>query len=140
MRLNALLAHAADLGIEVAWADLGEVRRGEYRDDYRRIILDTSLSRPQATATLAHELGHAVHGDRCSTGMTERRAWERGAQMAITPREYREAEQVVGPHPLAIAHELGVTAQLVEAWQSWYQRAEWLASARLGEGSRSARV
>lgn len=123
MRLDVLFAHAADLGLDVDWADLGEHRRGEYRDDSRLILLNHALTRVQATATLAHEIGHAVFGDRCSTPRAEKRAWEYGAALIIDPADYWRAERLVGPHLNALAAELEVTPRLVSAWREWYSRA-----------------
>jgi hypothetical protein len=119
-RLELLLEHCGDLAIEVSWVDLGTRRRGEYRDDSRAIRLNSRLTRTQATATLAHEIGHAVFGDRCSTPPVERRAWEYGAALVITPDQYAAAERVVGCHPAALAVELEVTPRLVEAWRRWF--------------------
>jgi len=125
MRIDALFAHAARLGVDVHWADLGEVRRGEYRDNSRLIILDRSLTEAQATATLAHEVGHAAYRDRClNDPAAERRAWEYGATLVIREDEYRTAERLVGSHPSAIAAELGVTRRLVECWRHWYARTQ----------------
>jgi hypothetical protein len=122
VRLDLLFAHCADLGLEVEWADLGEYRRGEYRRDGHRIILNLRLTRSQATATLAHEIGHHMFGDACSTPPAERRAWEYGAAMLITPAEYAAAEDLVGHHLAALAVELGVTPKLIEAWRRWYEK------------------
>jgi hypothetical protein len=121
-RLELLLEHCGDLAVEVDWVDLGARRRGEYLDDQRLIRLNTRLTRVQATATLAHEIGHAVFGDRCSTPHAERRAWEYGASLVITPDQYARAERLVGSHPAAIAVELEVTPRLVEAWREWFRR------------------
>jgi len=119
-RLDELFQHCADLGIEVDWADLGSKRRGQYvwRED--RIVLSIRLTRAQATAVLAHELGHQRFGDTCSTPPSERRAWEYGAALLITPHEYAEAERLVGHHLAALAIELGVTPKLIEAWRRWW--------------------
>lgn len=117
-----LYAHCADLGLDVEWADLGEMRRGEYCDDAKLIILNTRLTRAQATACLAHEVGHAVFGDRCSTPAAERRASEYGAALIITVKDYQRAERLVGCHPGALADELGVTPHLIHAWRRWYER------------------
>jgi hypothetical protein len=122
VRWERLLAHAADLGLAVEWADLGDVRRGVYLDDERLIVLNNRLTLPQATATLAHEIGHATFGDRASTPRAERRASEYGAALVIDAQDYERAERLVGPHPAALATELGVTRHLVEAWQRWYAR------------------
>lgn len=122
MRLDLLFAHAADLELLVEWADLGDRRRGEYRDDERLIVLNHRLTRAQATACLAHEVAHAVFGDRCSTPAVERRADEYGASLIINVRDYQRAERLVGEHPGALADELEVTPRLVHAWRRWYAR------------------
>lgn len=121
-RLDALFQHCADLGIDVEWTDLGAVRRGEYRRLGDRIALNWRLTRRQATATLGHELGHHRFGDTCSTPVTERRAWEYGAALLITPSEYAEAEASVGHRPSALAIELEVTPKLIEAWCRWWEK------------------
>lgn len=122
MRLDVLFAHAADLGLDVDWADLGDRRRGEYRDDGRLIVLNRRLTRAQATSTLAHEVAHGVFGDRCSTPPIERRADEYGASLIINVTDYKRAERMVGVHCGALADELGVTPRLIEAWRRWYAR------------------
>jgi hypothetical protein len=120
--LDHLFQHCADLGLEVEWSDLGEYRRGEYRRRGDRIILNLRLTQRQATATLAHELGHQRFGDTCTTPANERRAWEYGAALLITPQEYRCAEELVGHHLSALAIELSVTPKLIEAWRRWYRK------------------
>jgi uncharacterized protein DUF955 len=121
-RLDLALRHCADLCIDVEWADLGEYRRGEYRRHHPgRITLNWRLTLQQSAATLGHELGHERFGDTCSTPANERRAWEYGAALLIKPREYREAERLVGHHLSALAIELGVTPKLIEAWRRWWK-------------------
>ncbi|MFS3128683.1 ImmA/IrrE family metallo-endopeptidase [Nocardioides sp. Bht2] len=122
MRLDLLYAHAADLGLRVEWADLGPRRRGQYCDESREVTLNHRLSRSQATATLAHEIGHAVFGDRCTSPKVERRADEYGASLIINVKDYKRAERLVGSHVGALADELEVTAKMVEAWRRWYLR------------------
>lgn len=122
MRLDLLFAHCGDLAIEVEWEDLGDVRRGHYLDDSRTIVLNRSMTRAQVTATLAHEVGHAVFGDRATTPRLERRASEYGAALIITPPQYAAAEEIVGCHAGALAAELGVTPHLIEAWRRWARR------------------
>ena len=121
-RLDRLFRHCADLGIDVAWADLGERRRGEYRRRDDTIVLNSLLTARQAVACLAHELGHRHFGHWCSTPANERRAWEFAAALLVTPAEYAVAETRAGHHPAALALELGVTPQLVEAWRRWWSR------------------
>lgn len=125
-RLDLLFQHCADLGLDVDWLDFGEYRRGEYHLRGDRIVLNWRLSRSQATATLAHELGHRRFGHGCSTPANERRAWEYGAALIIAPEAYAAAEHLVGHHVSALAVELGVTPRLIEAWRRW-----WLTRGRL---------
>lgn len=120
--MDLLFHHCADLGVDVQWADMGERRRGEYRHCQRVIVLNRRLTGPQAVTALAHETGHARCGDTETTPAVERRASEIGASLVISAGEYARAEKVCGPHPAAIAAELGVTRHLVEAWQRWYRR------------------
>ncbi|WP_051706158.1 ImmA/IrrE family metallo-endopeptidase [Nocardioides aequoreus] len=118
-RLHLLYQHCADLALDVEWAPLGEHRRGFYRHP-RLIVINDRLTRAQATATLAHELGHERFGDTCSTPAAERRAWEYGAALIVTPEEYADAEALVGHHPAALALHLEVTPRLIEAWRRWW--------------------
>lgn len=122
MRLNQLYLHCADLGIDVEHVNLGPTRRGEYLANQDLIRLHYGLTRAQATSTLAHEVGHAVFGDTCSSRKAERRAWMYGAALIINVKDYEHAERVMGHHVCAIAAELGVTRRLVEAWQEWFQQ------------------
>ncbi len=120
-RYDLVMQHCADLGIEVSYDDLGSKRRGEYRWWTDGVALNPRLDRRQSTSTLAHELGHRRFGDRCSNPAAEKRAWEYGAALLITPQDYRKAEQLVGHHVSALAIELGVTPKLIEAWRRWWE-------------------
>lgn len=104
----------------VEWKRLRPGRRGAYRLAVDRIELGAHLTRRQAIATLAHELGHHRFGHGCSTPANERRAWEYGAALVITPTEYQAAEEHVGSSPQALAIELDVTPKLIEAWRRWW--------------------
>lgn len=121
-RLDALYRHCGDLGIEVQWADLGEYLRGEYLADELLIRLNNRLTQVEAASTLGHEIAHHLAGDRCSTPVVERRAWEAAAALLISEDEYRTAERVVGCHPNALGIELGVTPKVVLAWRRWFER------------------
>lgn len=111
------------MGVDVEWTfDLPEIRRGEYREHERKILLAHGLTRVQATATLAHEMAHALYGDLCSTPANERRAWEVGAALIISVSDYAEAERRVGEHTGALAVELEVTPKVIEGWRRWYVR------------------
>ncbi|MCF6376939.1 ImmA/IrrE family metallo-endopeptidase [Nocardioides KLBMP 9356] len=117
--LDELLWHCADLGVDVEWADLGPTKHGGYKASTDVITLSHRLTRRQAIATLAHELGHRAFGDRCSTPAVERRAWEYAAAFLITPSEYARAEAEVGCHMAALAEHLDVTPKVIEAWRRW---------------------
>lgn len=119
-RLDRALQHCSDLGLDVDWQDLGDHRRGEYRRLRNRITINVRLTMAQAAATCGHELGHERFGDTCTTAANERRAWQYGAALLITPAEYRAAERLVGHHPAALALELGVTPKLIGAWREWW--------------------
>lgn len=99
---------------------MGEFRRGEYRRYRNLITLNARLTNAQAAATCGHELGHQRFGDTCSTRSTERRAWQYGAALLISPLEYEAAERQVGHHPAALAMELRVTPKLIHSWRDWW--------------------
>lgn len=122
-RFDRLCQHAADLGLEVAWTfDLPSRCHGYYEPDNDLVVLNHRCTGAQAVSALAHEIGHAVFGDRCSTEAIERRADEYGASLVLTAGEYAAAEAEVGPHPGALARHLGVTRLLVLAWRRWWSR------------------
>lgn len=134
-RFDLIAAHCADLGIPVEWEDLGSKRRGTCQAIRGRVILNLRLTVAQAASTLAHEVGHWVFRDVRSTPRAERRAWEYGASLIITPSEYAAAERLVGHHVSALAIELGVTPQLIEAWRCWWEkRGRALGSGQLEHG------
>lgn len=120
-RFDRIAAHAGDLGIDIEWThDLPEQIHGYYEDEDRLIILNYRCTEAQMISALAHEVGHGIFGDTCSTEAVERRADEMGASLVITRDEYAEAEAVVGPHAGALARALGVTRDLVLAWRRWW--------------------
>lgn len=119
-RLQLIHEMCADDGIDVVYEDLGAKRRGHYDWMVDKIVLNPRLTRAQEASSCAHELAHRRLGDRCSTGFTERRAWEFAAAMLVLPHEYAEAERKVGHHVNALAAELGVTKRLIESWRRWY--------------------
>ncbi len=120
-RLDLAYRHAADLGLLVVEEDLGR-RFGEYLDDAQVIVVNSRLTTAQRTSCLAHEVAHAVFGDRRSAPELERRADQYGAALIISAEEYRAAEESVGEHEGALASELGVTPRLIRAWREWWRR------------------
>lgn len=121
-----LYALAAAYGVTVAEHDGGP--KGFYDHDRRLISLRTGLRDRARRATLAHEIGHAAAGDQL-TGLewidrrAERRADEYAARLLIDPAAYRAAEAMHGPHPGAIARDLGVTVHLIYVWRDMHTRA-----------------
>ena len=101
--------------------------KGRYVHRTRTVSLRADLGPTRYRCTLAHELAHAVAGDE-PTGIgwldarMERIADERAARWLITPDAYAAAEALYGPHPGAIARELGVTLHILQTWQSLYER------------------
>lgn len=107
-------AHAA--GIAVMTRSIGR-HHGRYLHKHRLIMLSPRLTGPQTLSILAHELGHAHYGDDGpQEDDVEARAWRWAARALITAQDYELAERVVGHHRGAIARELGVTRQVVDAW------------------------
>lgn len=125
-KFDELLRHAADLRMDVRWAlDLPDDVHGYYDEDDRAAYLNHYCTHAQSIGALAHEVGHCVFGDRCSTEAVERRADEYGASLVIGRAEYAAAEDLVGPHAGALARHMGVTRDLVLAWRRWWYRIGW---------------
>lgn len=116
---------AAALGVTITEHTGGP--KGRYTHQARIISLRRGLLHRELRCTLAHELAHAVAGDE-PTGIAwldarmERIADERAARWLITEDTYAAAERLVGPHPGALARELGVTLHILGVWQSLYER------------------
>lgn len=118
--MDELLEVARERGVRVAWRDLGR-RNGEYHST-GLVLINPRRSEVVQRVTLAHELGHAHYGhawtdDPQVRDRQERQADEFAAALLVDEVDYAIAEVVVGPHVGALARELGVTAQIVEAWQ-----------------------
>lgn len=114
-------AHAEDLGLTVIEKRLHGTRRGEYWHDQQLVILRTGLSQRAARSTLAHEVAHALAGDKPTMfGPLHRRAEIRASRTAATwlvdADEYVAAEQLHAGHLPAIAYELNVTPKVLEDW------------------------
>ncbi|MBY0789572.1 ImmA/IrrE family metallo-endopeptidase [Corynebacterium sp. MC-04] len=119
---NRLDTLAETLGVHITYHRAGQP--GWYNHHRKQISLRHGMSTPQENSVLAHELGHAIHGD-LGHGDTrqENRADRFAANLLITEDEYRQAEMLYGPHPGAIAHELGVTNHLVAVWRNTHRPA-----------------
>ena len=114
--LNELAEH---LGATITTHTGGE--KGRYYGG-GLISLRDGLGPINRRCTLAHELAHHVlRHDPAATGWwrarQEREADRWASRLLISPADYAAAEAMHGPHPGAIAHELGVTVRLVEVWK-----------------------
>lgn len=96
--------------------------RGGFDPATKTIRLNPGMSGRLTRSVLAHELGHA-HLGHVPTQVPEVRARQEcradewAACRLITPRAYAEAEALRGPHLASLAFELGVTIELVSAYQ-----------------------
>lgn len=93
----------------------------------RRILYRTDVSYVNAVCAIAHELGHAYYDDHPTedplrSERQEARADRYAADLLITRDSYEEAERLVGSHEGAIAHELGVTVELITIWRTHHER------------------
>ncbi|MDK8844701.1 MULTISPECIES: ImmA/IrrE family metallo-endopeptidase [Corynebacterium] len=102
-------------------------KKGWYDHATRTISTRRGMSIQQYRSVLAHELGHAAHGD-IPTGnghfdqRQERRADEYAAQLLINPTDFESAAVWHHGHLPAIADELEVTKHLLKTWQSLHER------------------
>lgn len=114
--MDRLIRAAEDLGLRVQYRDLG--RASGYLFAPGLVVLNRRRSELTQRVTLAHEMGHWWHGHDWTRDHDRERdevqADRWAAAALITPEAYFDAERVVGPHPGAIARELGVTRRLVE--------------------------
>lgn len=116
---------AQALGVSIAETPhLSDGLNGQYLHHRRLILLRSDLDPWTRSSTLAHELGHAYYGDDTNGDpRLERRADLWAAKLLISPAQYATAERLHGPHLGAIAWELGVTVDLVEAWKNAHEKA-----------------
>lgn len=120
--IDDALRLADEWGITVQWwmptsQGASDRRRGEYHHDSKQITIRPGMTAKQVLCTLTHELAHAYYGDGISSPSREARAWDWAARVLVDPDAYAHAEQVVGPHPGALAVELSVTVPVIVAWQ-----------------------
>ena len=111
---NRLDTLAETLGVHITYHRAGQP--GWYNHHRKQISLRHGMSTPQENSVLAHELGHAVHGDTGHGTRQENRADQFAANLLISEDDCRLAEILYGPHPGAIAQGLGVTIHLVQVW------------------------
>lgn len=110
---------ADDLGVKLIRHSGGI--KGWYDHPARTLSTRRGMSIAQYRSTLAHELGHAWHGD-VPTGnghydqRQEDRAWRFAAHLLICPDEFRAAAIWHNHHMPAIADELEITQYLLDHW------------------------
>jgi len=121
--MHHLFDIARAMGVRIEYTDLTRLDRdGDYCARTNTIRLQTGMSRRLTRSVLAHELAHVTFGDEPSmfgpvNAKQERRADEWAALRLITSEAFREAEQLHGGHAAAMAVELGVITDIVEAYQ-----------------------
>jgi len=110
-----LIIHAEDMGAAVHWAlDLPD--RGRYYPGIDVIVIRHGMTERRTVSTLAHELAHHYYGDPLCTPAVNRRAWRWAARLLVGERDYAQAE-LLDPAPGAIALHLGVTVDVIHAYQ-----------------------
>ncbi|APT85342.1 hypothetical protein CAQU_10045 [Corynebacterium aquilae DSM 44791] len=112
---------AYSAGIRIIWHN-GHAR-GYYDNERRVISLRNGMSDREARSTLAHELGHALHGDTPTPdpvlhARQERRANEFAARLLIDPAELAVAEAAYGADTFTLARELDVSPHLIDTFRA----------------------
>jgi hypothetical protein len=110
------------LEVSVKYVDLPDDRDGEYIHRRRLIRLQRGMASRLHRSVLAHETAHAVFADVPSkfgpvNWKQERRADEWAALRLIDIDDYKRAEATHHGHAEAIAVELNVTIDLVDAFR-----------------------
>ena len=121
-----LLEHAERLGVRVEDDRARRLRHGDHGGWFPQeqlIVVRPTLGPRNRVHTLAHELGHAAHGDPAGHHPRyEHRADLYAAELLIDPHEYAELETIYEGHLGAIAAEIGVTVSLIATWRDHYER------------------
>lgn len=123
--LAHLIGLADELGLTIV--EKRGNTRGGYHDGLRQIRLNPGQSYRVNRSFLAHEIAHALFRDTPThfgpvAAKQERRAWEWAATYLITPEDYSQAEQLRDGHAPAMAHDLGVTVELIATYRETLQR------------------
>lgn len=146
-KLDVIWSTLDSLGVAVEVCELPEDIDGEYVHAERLIRLQRCMSTRPYRSTLAHECAHAVYLDYPSPfgpvrAKQEHRAQAWAALMLINLDEYRDAERTHGGNAEAIAVDLRVTTDLVDAYRALLMRTDRATylHPRLGCGQWSARV
>lgn len=134
-------------GYTVDYVALPPDRDGETNHDRKVVRIQFDLSFRTYRSTVAHEACHVVFGDEPSmfgpvNAKAERRADEWAALQLVSLDEYRHAEMQHDGNVEAMAIELCVTTDLVEAFRNVLMRTETSVylSPRMGTGQFTHRV
>lgn len=145
--LQVVLDMIDSLGVQIEYVKLPPDRDGEYIHEERLIRIQHDLSHRPMRSTIAHECAHAVFGDRPSKfgpveAKRERRADDWAALRLIDVSAYRDAEMLHDGNVEAMAVDLSVTVELVEAFHNLLFRAgsHVYVEPRLGKGSWAEKV
>lgn len=121
-----LLEHAERLGVRVEDDRTHRLRCGDLGGWFPKeqlIVVCPTLGPRNRVHTLAHELGHAAHGDPAGHHPRyEHRADLYAADLLIDPQEYAELEIMYDGQAGAIAADLGVTVSLLATWRAHHER------------------
>ena len=116
-----LLEHAERLGVRVEDDHAHRLRPGDHGGWFPQeqlIVVRPTLGPRNRVHTLAHELGHAAHGDPAGHHPRyEHRADLYAADLLIDQHEYAELEMMYDGQPGAIAADLGITVSLLATWR-----------------------
>jgi len=108
--------------VRVEYVELPADRDGEYIRDEALIRLQPRMPARLHRSVLAHECAHARFGDaptrvRALGAKQEVRADEWAAMQLIDAEDYARAEALHDAHAGAMAVELGVTTDLIDAYR-----------------------
>lgn len=118
-RLQDLLV---ERGVSLVETDMLDARfNAVYYAESQIIIVRSTLDPVTRVCAIAHELGHAVNNDSCSSSRAERLADEWAARNIIDPTIVEDVAQDCGGAPSAIAAELGVTPHLLSVWMQLFE-------------------
>lgn len=92
-----------------------------YHAGSNTVLVRWGLDLVTRRCAIAHELGHAHHGDTCSTTRAERGADEWAATRLLELDEVEAVGWDVDGEPAAMATELGVTPHLLDVWMRLYE-------------------
>lgn len=111
-----------DVGVNLVETEKLDSRfNAVYHAESGIIIVRLGLDPATRLCAIAHELGHAVNNDSCSSSRAERLADEWAAKNIIDPTIVEDIAQDCGGAPSAIAAELGVTPHLLSVWMQLYE-------------------